>query len=108
MAIALQISLLILMISMISISATLTQLHLISGVTENNSTSSGISPKNNDVFALLQLERDVAKKEGSLQELHSGKNSPFDLLGEIKNDGKFKPESGSFLPEYDSKKHNNN
>jgi len=107
MVIALQIILLILMISMISISATLTQLNLVSGVTENNSTSSGISPKSKDVFALLQLERDVAKKEGSLQELHSGKNSPFGLLGEIKNEGKFTPESGSFLPEY-SKKHNDN
>ena len=105
MVIAMQIFLLMLMIS---ISATLTQLHLISGVTENNSTSSGISPKNNDVFALLQLERDVAKKEGTLQELHSGKNSPFALLGEIKNEGKFTPESGSFLPEYDNKKHNDN
>ena len=108
MALALQISLLILMISMISISATLTQLNLVSGVTENNSTSSVISPKNKDVFALLQLERDVAKKEGSLQELHSGKTSPFGLLGEIKNEGKFTPESGSFLPAYDTKKHNDN
>src|SRR6476661_6989035 len=104
MVIAMQIFLLMLMIS---ISATLTQLNLVSGVTENNSTSSGISPKSKDVFALLQLERDVAKKEGSLQELHSGKNSPFGLLGEIKNEGKFTPESGSFLPEY-SKKHNDN
>ena len=105
MVIAMQILLLMLMIS---ISATLTQLNLVSGVTENNSTTSATSPKNKDVFALLQLERDVAKKEGSLQELHSGKNSPFELLGEIKNDGKFTPESGSFLPEYDTKKHNNN
>jgi len=36
-----------------------------------------------------------------LKDLHSGNKSPFDLLGEVKNDEKFKPESGSFLPEYD-------
>ena len=105
MVIAVQILLLMLMIL---ISATLTQVNLLSGATENNSTGSGTSSKNKDVFALLQLERDVAKKEGSLKDLHSGKNSPFDLLGEIKTDGKFKPESGSFLPEYDTKRHNNN
>jgi hypothetical protein len=29
-------------------------------------------------------------------------------LGEIENQGKFTPESGSFLPEYDTKKHNDN
>ena len=47
-----------------------------------------ISIKNKDIFALLQLEKEVAKYEGSLKELHSGKKSPFDLLGEIKNGGK--------------------
>jgi hypothetical protein len=93
---------------MISISATLTQVNLVNGTSENNSTSSGTSAKNKDIFALLQLERDVAKAEGSLKELHSGKKSPFDLLGEIKNGGKFKPESGSFLPEYDDTAKDNN
>ena len=99
----------LLLIVMISISATLTQVNLVSGGTESNSTSSGTSAKNKDVFALLQLEKELAKYEGSLKELHSGKKSPFDLLGEIKNGGKFKPESGSFLPEYnDHAKDNNN
>jgi hypothetical protein len=98
----------LLLIVMISISATLTQVNLVSGSTENNSISSGTSTKNKDVFALLQLEREVAKQEGSLKELHSGKNSPFDLLGEVKNEGKFKPESGSFLPEYDDTAKDNN
>jgi hypothetical protein len=98
----------LLLISMISISATLTQVNLVDGATENNSTSSGTSAKNKDVFALLQLEKDVAKAEGSLKELHSGKKSPFDLLGEVKNEGIFKPESGSFLPEYDDTSKDNN
>ena len=98
----------LLLIIMISISATLTQINLVSGATENNSTSSGTSAKNKDIFALLQLEKEVAKYEGSLKELHSGKKSPFDLLGEIKNGGIFKPESGSFLPEYDDTAKNNN
>jgi hypothetical protein len=93
---------------MISISATLTQVNLVSGATESNSTSSGTSAKNKDVFALLQLEKEIAKYEGSLKELHSGKKSPFDLLGEIKNGGKFKPESGSFLPEYNGPSKDNN
>lgn len=74
----------LLLIVMISISATLTQVNLVSGAKEINSTSSGTSAKNKDVFALLQLEKEVAKYEGSLKELHSGKKSPFDLLGEIK------------------------
>jgi hypothetical protein len=98
----------LLLIVMISISATLTQVNLVSGATENNSTSSGTSAKNKDIFALLQLEKEVAKYEGSLKELHSAKKSPFDLLGEIKNGGKFKPESGSFLPEYDDTPKDNN
>jgi hypothetical protein len=98
----------LLLIVMISISATLTQINLVSGTTENNSTSSGTSAKNKDVFALLQLEKEVAKYEGSLKELHSGEKSPFDLLGEIKNGGIFKPESGSFLPQYDDTAKNNN
>lgn len=99
----------LLLIVMISISSTLTQVNLVSGATENNSTSIGTSSKNKDIFALLQLEKEVAKYEGSLKELHSGKKSPFDLLGEIKTGGKFKPESGSFLPEYgDTGKDNNN
>jgi hypothetical protein len=97
----------LLLIVMISISATLTQVNLVSGARENNSTSSGTSAKK-DIFALLQLEKEVAKYEGSLKELHSGKKSPFDLLGEIKNAGKFKPESGSFLPEYDDTAKDNN
>lgn len=104
MVIAVQI---LLLIVMISISATLTQVNPVSGA-ENNSTSSGTSAKNKDVFALLQLEKEVAKYEGSLKELHSGKKSPFDLLGEIKNGGKFKPESGSFLPAYDDTAKDNN
>jgi len=29
-------------------------------------------------------------------------------LGEVKNEGKFKPESGSFLPEYDDTAKDNN
>jgi len=98
----------LLLIVMISISATLTQVNLVNGTSENNSTSSGTSAKNKDIFALLQLERDVAKAEGSLKELHSGKKNPFDLLGEVKNEGKFKPESGSFLPEYDDTAKDNN
>ena len=85
---------------MISISAILTQVNLVDGATENN-TSAETSVKNEDVFALLQLEKDVAKYEGSLKELHSGYKSPFDLLGTVKNEGKFKPESGSILPEFD-------
>jgi hypothetical protein len=96
----------LLLILMVSISATLMQINLVDGTTENNSTSSGVSAKNKDVFALLQLEKEVAKYEGSLKELHSGKKSPFDLLGEVKNEGEFKPESGSFLPEYDNSKDN--
>jgi|SRR6185503_11058626 len=91
----------LLMIFMISIACTLSQVNLIEAATENNSTDDGTSTKNEDVFALLQLEKDVAKHEGSLKDLHSGNKSPFDLLGEVKNDEKFKPESGSFLPEYD-------
>ena len=98
----------LLLIVMISLSATLTQVNLVSGATENNSTSAGTSSKNKDVFALLQLEKEVAKYEGSLKELHSGKKSPFDLLGEIKNGGKFKPESGSFVPEYNNPAKDNN
>ena len=86
---------------MISIACTLSQVNLIEAAAEKNSTDDGTSAKNEDVFALLQLEKDVAKHEGSLKDLHSGNKSPFDLLGEVKNDEKFKPESGSFLPEYD-------
>jgi len=86
---------------MISISATLAQINLVDATTENNSTSGETSTKNEDVFALLQLEKDVAKHEGSLKDLHSGEKSPFDLLGEVKNEEKFKPESGSYLPEFD-------
>lgn len=92
---------------MISVSATLAQVNLANATTENNSTSGGTSTKNEDVFALLQLEKDVAKQEGSLKDLHSGNNSPFDLLGEVKNEEKFKPESGSFLPEYDDTSEDN-
>ena len=98
MLIGLQILLLTLMIS---ISATLAQINLVDATTENNSTSGETSTKNQDVFALLQLEKDVAKHEGSLKDLHSGEKSPFDLLGEVKNEEKFKPESGSYLPEFD-------
>jgi hypothetical protein len=98
----------LLLIAMISLSATLTQVNPVSGATESNSTSAGTSSNNKDVFALLQLEKEVAKYEGSLKELHSGKKSPFDLLGEIKNGGKFKPESGSFLPEYNNPAKDNN
>lgn len=105
MVIAVQILLLVLMIS---ISPVLMQVTLVNGATENNSSSTQTSVKNKDVFALLQLEKDVAKYEGSLKELHSGKKSPFDLLGEVKNEGKFKPESGSFLPEYDDNSKDNN
>jgi hypothetical protein len=97
----------LLLILMVSISATLMQINLVDGTTKNNSTSSGVSAKNKDVFALLQLEKEVAKYEGSLKELHSGKKSPFDLLGEVKNQGEFKPESGSFLPEYDDNSKDN-
>lgn len=93
---------------MISISATLAHINLANAATENNSTSDGTSTKQNeDVFALLQLEKDVAKHEGSLKDLHSGNKSPFDLKGEVKNEEKFKPESGSFLPEYDDTSEDN-
>lgn len=104
MVITLQI---LLLISMVSISGTLTHLNLAEAASENNSTSDDSSAKNEDVFALLQLEKDVAKHEGSLKDLHSGNKSPFDLLGEVKNDEKFKPESGSFLPEYDDTQEDN-
>ena len=96
----------LLMIFMISIACTLSQVNLIEAATENNSPDDGTSTKNEDVFALLQLEKDVAKHEGSLKDLHSGNKSPFDLLGEVKNDEIFKPESGSFLPEYDTQEDN--
>jgi hypothetical protein len=86
---------------MVSISATLAQINLVNATTENNSTSGETSNKNEDVFALLKLEKEVAKHEGSLKDLHSGEKSPFDLLGEVKNEEKFKPESGSYLPEFD-------
>ena len=86
---------------MVSISATLAQINLVNATTENNSTSGETSNKNEDVFALLQLEKEVAKHEGSLKDLHSGEKSPFDLLGVVKNEEKFKPESGSYLPEFD-------
>ena len=89
------------MIIMLSIAGTITQVNFLEAATEKNSTDDGTSAKNEDVFALLQLEKDVAKHEGSLKDLHSGNKSPFGLLGEVKNDEKFKPESGSFLPEYD-------
>ena len=104
MVIALQI---LLMISMLSIAGTLTQVNLIEATNEKNSTTDGTSAKNEDVFALLQLEKDVSKHEGSLKDLHSGSKSPFDLLGEVKNNEKFKPESGSFLPEYDDTQEDN-
>jgi len=91
----------LLLIFMLCIAGTLTQIDLIEAAAEKNSTDDATSVKNEDVFALLQLEKDVAKHEGSLKDLHSGNKSPFDLLGEVKNDEKFKPESGSFLPEYD-------
>jgi hypothetical protein len=105
MVIALQI---LLMIFMLSIAGTLTQVNLIEATTEKNSTNDGTAAaKNKDVFALLQLEKDVAKHEGSLKDLHSGSKSPFDLLGEVKNDEIFKPESGSFLPEYDDTQEDN-
>ena len=103
MVIALQI---LLLIFMLSIAGTLTQVNLIEATNEKNSTTDGTSAKNEDVFALLQLEKDVAKHEGSLKDLHSGSKSPFDLLGEVKNDEIFKPESGSFLPEYDTQEDN--
>ena len=103
MVIALQI---LLMILMLSIAGTLTQINLIGATNEKNSTTGGTSAKNEDVFALLQLEKDVAKHEGSLKDLHSGNKSPFDLLGEVKNDEIFKPESCSFLPEYDTQEDN--
>ena len=92
---------------MVSISATLAQINLVNATTENNSTSGETSNKNEDVFALLQLEKEVAKHEGSLKDLHSGEKSPFDLLGEVKNEEKFKPESGSFLPEFDDTSEDN-
>lgn len=95
------------MLFMLSIAGTLTQINLIEATNEKNSTTGGTSAKNEDVFALLQLEKDVAKHEGSLKDLHSGNNSPFDLLGEVKNNEKFKPESGSFLPEYDDTQDDN-
>ncbi len=103
MVIALKI---LLMIFILSIAGTLTQIDLIDATNEQNSTTGGTSAKNEDVFALLQLEKDVAKHEGSLKDLHSGNKSPFDLLGEVKNDEIFKPESGSFLPEYDTHEDN--
>ena len=93
---------------MITLFATLSQVTLADAGDQSNSTGSGASDKNKDVFALLQLEKDVAKHEGSLKELHSGSNSPFDLLGEVKDEGKFTPESGSFLPEYDDTTKDNN
>jgi hypothetical protein len=104
MVIALQI---LLMIFMLSITGTLTQVNLIEATNEKNSTTDGASAKNEDVFALLQLEKDISKHEGSLKDLHSGNTSPFDLIGEVKNDEKFKPESGSFLPEYDDTQEDN-
>ena len=97
----------ILLAFMITLSATLTQVTFADAGDQSNSTSSGVSDKNKDVFALLQLEKDVSKHEGSLKELHSGSKSPFDLLGEVKDEGKFKPESGSFLPEYDDTQKDN-
>ena len=92
---------------MLCVAGTLTHVNLIEATSEKNSTSDDTSAKNEDVFALLQLEKDVAKHEGSLKDLHSGNKSPFDLLGEVKNDEKFKPESGSFLPEYDDSQEDN-
>ena len=97
----------LLLIFMLSVAGTLTHVNLIEATYEKNSTTDGTSTKNEDVFALLQLEKDVAKHEGSLKDLHSGNKSPFDLLGEVKNDEKFKPESGSFLPEYDDTQEDN-
>lgn len=94
------------MIFMLSIGGTLTQINLIEATNEQNSTTGETPAKNEDVFALLQLEKDVGKHEGSLKDLHSGNKSPFDLLGEVKNDEIFKPESGSFLPEYDTQEDN--
>jgi len=91
----------LLLIFTLSITGTLTQVNLIEAATEKNATDDGTSAKNEDVFALLQLEKNAAKYEGSLKDLHSGNKSTFDLLGEVKNDEKFKPESGSFLPEFD-------
>lgn len=105
MARALQILILILMLC---VAGTLTQVNLIGAATEKDSSGDGMSAKNEDVFALLQLEKDVAKQEGSLNDLHAGNKSPFDLLGEVNNDEKFKPESGSFLPEYDDTLEDNN
>ena len=99
--------LILLMIFMLPIAGTSTQVNLIEATTEKNSTTDGTANKNKDVFALLQLEKDVAKHEGSLKDLHSGSKSPFDLLGEVKNNEKFKPESGSFLPEYDDTQEDN-
>ncbi len=90
---------LLLMFTLI-ISATLTQISLVNGATETNPSTSETSTKNKDIFALLQLEKDVGKYEGSLKELHSGYKSPFDLLGAVNNEEKFKPQSGSILPEY--------
>ena len=104
MHIGLQILLLTLMISF---SGTVAHINLVNAATENNSSSGGTSTKNEDVFALLKLEKEVSNYEGSLEDLHSGNKSPFDLLGEVKNDEKFKPESGSFLPEYDDTSDNN-
>jgi hypothetical protein len=97
----------LLLFIMLSIAGTLTHVNLIEASTVNNSTSDDSSAKNEDVFALLQLEKDVAEHEGSLKDLHSGNKSPFDLIGEVKNDEKFKPESGSFLPEYDDSQEDN-
>jgi hypothetical protein len=98
---------LILLAFMITLSATLTQVTFADASDQSNSTDSGVPEKNKDVFALLQLEKDVSKHEGSLKELHSGSKSPFDLLGEVKDEGRFKPESGSFLPEYDDTQKDN-
>ena len=98
----------ILLAFMITLSATLTQVTFADAGDQSNSTGSGVSDKNKDVFALLQLEKDVSIHEGSLKELHSGSKSPFDLLGEVKDAGKFTPESGSFLPEYDDTTKDNN
>lgn len=92
----------------LAISATLTQINLVNGSTENNPSTGETSTKSKDVFALLQLEKDVGKYEGTLKELHSGYKSPFDLLGTIKNEEKFKPQSGSILPEYNEPLNGNN
>ena len=56
----------ILLAFMITLSATLTQVTFADAGDQSNSTGSGVSDKNKDVFALLQLEKDVSKHEGSL------------------------------------------